>query len=59
MSKAFKKNQQVRYQTPCGAQAGTGKVIAVLETLRGLWYEVKDTSTKAVLRLRAANIEAA
>lgn len=59
MSSTFKRGSRVTYRTPRGSQEGIGKIIEVVETLRGLWYEVKDANTGAVVRLRAANLELA
>lgn len=59
MASSFKKGATVHYETPRGTRSGTGKIRAVLESARGLWYEVVDSSTKAVVKLRAANIQLA
>lgn len=53
----MKKNAKVRYTTPRGGQTGEGKVIEIQETLRGLWYVVKDAATGAQVKLRARNIQ--
>lgn len=52
----MKKNSKVRYTTPRGAQTGEGKIVEIQETLRGLWYVVKDAATGAIVKLRARNI---
>lgn len=52
----LKKNAKVRYATPRGGQTGEGKITEVQETLRGLWYVVKDAATGAVVKLRARNV---
>lgn len=59
MAASFKNGAKVRYTTPRGAQSGRGKIVDVIETARGLWYEVKDSETGATVRLRAANLELA
>ena len=56
MSNPLKKNAKVRYTTPQGRQTGEGKITEVQETLRGLWYVVKDGATGAIVKLRARNI---
>jgi len=53
----FKRGQNVLYRTPRGAQEGVGKIVDVLSTLRGAWYEVKDKNTGAIVRLRASCLE--
>lgn len=59
MASTFKTGNKVYYRTPRGAQEGLGKIVQILESARGLWYEVKDSATGAVLRLRAASLELA
>jgi len=51
--------KKVSYRTPKGASEGVGTIINILHTQRGAWYEVKDSNTGAIVRLRAANIELA
>ena len=46
------KHKVVHYRTP--ARQGTAKITAVLETARGLWYEIKDTVSGDILKVRAA-----
>ncbi len=58
-SKMFKRGQSVTYRTPRGAQEGAGKIVDLIQTLRGVWYEVKDRNTGAVVRLRASSLEPA
>lgn len=53
----FKKGQTVLYRTPRGAQEGIGKIIDIHQTARGLWYEVKDRNTGALVRLRESSLE--
>lgn len=55
----FKRGQSVTYRTPRGAQEGAGKIVDLIQTLRGVWYEVKDRNTGAVVRLRASSMEPA
>lgn len=59
MASSFKKGATVLYETPRGAKAGTGKIRSVIETARGAWYEVVDGNTRAVVKLRAANLQLA
>lgn len=59
MASSFKKGATVRYETPRGAKAGTGKIAKIHDTARGPWYEVVDSTTKAVVKLRAANLQLA
>lgn len=56
---SLKTGSKVYYRTPRGSQEGLGKIVQILDSKRGAWYEVKDQATGAVLRLRAANIELA
>jgi len=55
----FKKGSTVLYRTPRMGQEGKGKIVQVIPTARGVWYEVKDSNTSALVRLRAANMELA
>lgn len=55
---ALKKNAKVKYTTPRGGQTGEGKIIEITETLRGLWFTVKDGTTGALVKLRARNVTA-
>lgn len=59
MAASFKRGSKVTYRTPRGAQEGIGKIVEIIEGLRGLWYEVKDLNTGAIVRLRAASLELA
>lgn len=54
----FKKNALVTYRRRSGA-TGTGKITAVQETGRGLWYEVTDTTSKTTGKFRAAQLSLA
>lgn len=53
----FKRGATVLYRTPRGGQEGIGKIVEIHQTERGLWYEVKDRNTGAVVRLRASSME--
>lgn len=53
----FKRGASVLYRTPRGAQEGAGKIVDIIQTLRGIWYEVKDRNTGAKVRLRAGSLE--
>ena len=55
----IKKGAKVAYKSPRGARAGTGKIVDIIESARGLWYSVKDDATTAVIKLRAANLSLA
>lgn len=55
----FEKYAKVRYRTPKAGRTGAGKVVDIIETVKGRWYEVLDATTGARIRLRAANIERA
>ena len=57
MSATFKQGQTVLYRTPRGSQEGIGKIIELHSTARGVWYEVKDRNTGALVRLRASSLE--
>lgn len=59
MTDNFKRGQTVLYRTPRMGQEGMGKIVQVLSTTRGAWYEVKDGNTGALVRLRAGNMELA
>ena len=50
----FKRGQRVKYHSTRGTRSGVGKIVDVIETQRGLWYEVKDESTKENFRFRAS-----
>jgi hypothetical protein len=53
---SFRKNFKVAYRTPRGSQEGQGYIVAIRETGRGVWFEVKDIGTGAIVCLRAANL---
>lgn len=57
MSSTFRIGAKVLYRTPRGGQEGVGKILDIHQTERGLWYEVKDRNTGAVVRLRASSME--
>lgn len=59
MSQQFSKGAMVLYRTPRGGQEGIGTVVDIHQTERGLWYEVKDRNTGAVVRLRFSSMELA
>ncbi len=59
MSKQLRIGATVTYRTPRGGQEGIGKIVDVHQTERGLWYEVKDRNTGAVVRLRVSSMELA
>ena len=51
--KQFKKGQEVTFKD------GNGKVVGFRETVRGIFYEVKDKATGRVRALRGAALAAA
>jgi hypothetical protein len=55
----IKRYAKVQYRTPRGTRSGRGKVIAIHETARGLWYEIKDDQSGETIRLRASGLQAA
>lgn len=55
--KQFKKGQEVTFTA--GKESGAGKVVGFRETLKGVFYEVKDKATGRVRALRGAALVAA
>ena len=47
----------VSYVTPHGRQRGEGVIAEIVETVKGVWFHVKDSATGAVVKLRAQPLE--
>jgi hypothetical protein len=57
MAKPFKLKASVFFTAR--VESGAGRITNIIETARGIWYEVTRASDKRKFKVRAAQLEAA
>jgi hypothetical protein len=58
MSTTFKKGNQVKFTSSRTGDRADGKIVEVIETLRGLWYRIKTTDGREI-KVRGAELQLA